>query len=310
MDNYLILGANGLIGRSVSKQIEGKYNWFGTYHKRCDIDLTQIDITLDADIKRIFELSELSNPSHIINCTNLAGGVNFCEKNPLIAKKFHLDSVTWMCKLANKHSSKLVMISTDYIFDGGNIPYKEDDETNPLNLYGSLKLRAEKQIIENANDYLIIRTTNVFGWDPNTVTPNYMMQLYKSMSRKKEFNAPSFLWGNPTYVDNLTSAIVELCKKNIKGIFHVVGSSFINRYDWALKFCEKGGFDKSLIKEVKETPKDIVPRPLKSNLSTDKFHAVCNTTLHDVDTGIDIFIEKMKISEDSTNESKHYGFNL
>jgi len=309
MDNYLILGANGLIGRSFREQIKGKYNWFGTCNKRCDIDLTQIDITLDDDIKRIVELSELANPSHIINCTNLDGGVNFCEKNPVDAKNFHLDAVSWMCKLANKQSSKLIMISTDYVFDGENPPYKEDDQTNPLNLYGSLKLKAEKCITENVNDYLIIRTTNVFGWDPQTVTPNYMMQLYKSLNIKKEINVPSFLWGNPTYVDDLTSAIVELCEKDMKGIFHVVGSSFINRYDWALKFCEKGDFDKSLIKKVKEIPKDMVPRPLKSNLSTDKFNAVCNTHLHDVDIGIDIFIEKMKITEES-NESKRHGFNF
>jgi len=309
MDKYLILGANGLIGRSFREQIEGKYSWFGTCHKRCDINLTQIDITLDDDIKRIVGLSELSNPSHIINCTNLDGGVNFCEKNPVDAKNFHLDAVSWMCKLANKQSSKLIMISTDYVFDGENPPYKEDDQTNPLNLYGSLKLKAEKCITENVNDYLIIRTTNVFGWDPQTVTPNYMMQLYKSLNIKKEINVPSFLWGNPTYVDDLTSAIVELCEKDMKGIFHVVGSSFINRYDWALKFCEKGDFDKSLIKKVKEIPKDMVPRPLKSNLSTDKFCNVCKTTLHDVDIGIDIFIEKMKITEES-NESKRHGFNF
>jgi len=77
----------------------------------------------------------------------------------------------------------------------------------------------------------------------------------------------------------------------------------------AAQEVEKGNFDVSLIKEVKEIHKDIIPRPLQSNLSTDKFRDVCTTHLHNVDEGISTFIEKMKISE-ALDDSKHHGFNL
>jgi dTDP-4-dehydrorhamnose reductase len=179
------------------------------------------------------------------------------------------------------------------VFDGKNAPYNEEDKTNPLNLYGKLKLDSEKWITNQVSKQLIVRTTNVFGWDPKTATPNYMMNLYRAIEENKQFNAPSFLWGNPTYVDDLSSAIIELCEKEMTGIFHVVGSSFINRYDWALKACEIAGWNKSLIKEIIDAPENMVPRPLKSNLSTDKFRNLCKTKLNDVNKGLELFVKSM-----------------
>jgi len=294
MDNnkiYLILGANGLVGRSLSRKLKGKYKWYGTYYKREEPGLIKTDITSNDDLKKIFEMIK---PDYVINCVNLAGGVDFCERNPDLAKKFHLYTNMLIGKLCDKYSSGFVFISTDYVFDGKNTPYKEDDKTNPLNLYGKLKLESEKWITKHVPNYLIVRTTNVFGWDPNTITPNYMMSLYRSIKDTKQFNAPSFLWGNPTYADDLASAIIELCIKEENGVFHIVGSSYINRYDWALKACKIAGWNTSLINEIKDAPKNIVPRPLKSNLSTDKFRSLCKTELNDVDIGLQLFVKKMK----------------
>ena len=68
---YLVLGANGLIGRSAVRQLEGKYDWSGTYHAREEAGLFKLDITSASDLKRIFNETE---PDYVINCANLAGG--------------------------------------------------------------------------------------------------------------------------------------------------------------------------------------------------------------------------------------------
>ena len=185
------------------------------------------------------------------------------------------------------------MISTDYVFDGKNAPYKEDDIPNPLNVYGRLKLEAEKWLVNNVPKHIIVRTTNVFAWDPETITPNYMMNLYRTIKDNKQFKAPSFLWGNPTYVDDLASAIIELCLIKMNGVFHVVGSSFINRYDWAIKACKIAGWDESLVIETKDVPANMVPRPLRSSLDTRKFRSLCKTKLGDVEKGIRSFVKSM-----------------
>ncbi|MFC1904254.1 SDR family oxidoreductase [Chloroflexota bacterium] len=290
MENYLVLGANGLIGRAISKQLEGKYEWFGTYFERKEPGLMKLDITSVGNLKDIFD--EIK-PGCVINCANLAGGVDFCESHPRLAEKFHLEANMAIGELCEKYDTRMVLMSTDYVFDGEDAPYQEDNEPNPLNTYGKLKLEAEKWLINNVTKHTIVRTTNVFGWDPKTATPNYMMSLYRTIKDNKQFRAPSFLWGNPTYVDNLTSAIIELCSTEMNGMFHVVGSSFINRYDWARKTCQIAGWDESLVIEMNNIPDNMVPRPLKSNLDTGKFRSLCRTQLINVDYGIKSFLKSM-----------------
>lgn len=292
--NYLVLGANGLIGRDIRKQLEGDYKWLGTYNKRKEQGLIKADITSNNDLKRIFELA---NPNCVINCANLAGGVNFCESNPDLARKFHFDANVKIGELCNRYKARMVLISSDYVFDGENQPYNEDDPKNPLNVYGKMKLRAEEWMEEHLTQYTIVRTTNVFGWDPLTKTPNFIMGLYRKLSEGETVNVPSYLWGNPTYVDDLANAIIELTEKGINDVFHVVGSSYINRYDWALKLCDVLGIDRRYVVEDKRQIQNSVPRPLKSNLNTDKFRKVCETQLHIVDEGLQMFVDEMKFQK-------------
>lgn len=288
--SYLILGANGLIGRAIRKQLEGKYLWYGTYNKRKEPELIEVDITSNNDLKRIFEIS---NPDCVINCANLAGGVNFCENNPELARKFHFDANVKVGELGNKYNARMVLISTDYVFDGKNSPYEEDDPKNPLNVYGKMKLQAERWMEEHLTQYTIVRTTNVFGWDPLTKTPNFIMGLYKKLNEGKTVKAPSCLWGNPTYVDDLSMAVIELIEKGVNGVFNIVGSSYINRYNWALKLCDVIGIDRRYVVEDKGLIQNSVPRPLKSHLSTGKFRKVCKTQLHTVEEGLEMFVDEM-----------------
>jgi len=287
---YLILGANGLIGRAIRKQLEGKYIWYGTYNKKKEPELIEIDITSNDDLKRIFEIA---NPDCVINCANLAGGVNFCENNPELARKFHFDANVKVGELCNKYNARMVMISTDYVFDGENPPYEEDDPKNPLNVYGKMKLQAERWMEGHLTQYTIMRTTNIFGWDPLTKTPNFIMGLYRKLNEGETVKVPSYLWGNPTYVDDLAMAVIELTEKGVNGVFHIVGSIYINRYNWALKLCDVIGIDRRYVVEDKGLIQNSVPRPLKSHLSTDKFRKVCKTQLHTVEEGLQMFVDEM-----------------
>jgi dTDP-4-dehydrorhamnose reductase len=118
------------------------------------------------------------------------------------------------------------------------------------------------------------------------------MGVYRRLKNGESIRVPSFLWGNPTYVDDLAGAIVELSEKELNGVFHVVGSSFISRYDWALKLCDLMGIDKKNVGEDREPYRNAVPRPLKSGLDTEKFRKLCRTRLHTVDEGLKLFIQE------------------
>ena len=290
---YLIIGANGLIGRSVAQQLDGIYNWQGTYYNRKALGLLPLDVTKKSDVSKIFETTR---PNYVIHCAGLAGGVDFCENNPDLARSFHLGATIYLGEQCQKYGAKLVFISSDYVFDGKKKEYYEDDSPRPLNIYGKLKLKSEIWITNNLQDYVIVRTTNVYGWDPLTKTPNYLMSLYFKLMKRELFKAPTFLWGRPTYVKDLASAIIELSCSETIGIFHIVGASFVNRFQWAKRMCQLANWEQRLVVPQKIIPENMIPRPLKSSMNTDKFSKQFKTKLRGLDEGLKAFLDDMKRS--------------
>jgi len=288
---YLILGANGLIGCHCARLCsERNIEWTGTRFSREKDGLIPLN---QLDFEQVVRLFDRVSPTVVFNAVGLAGGVNFCEENPELGKKYHVEAVKIMADWCSQHNAVLVNISTDYVFDGESPPYKENDKTNPLNLYGKLKLEGETYIREHLEQYIIARTTNVFGWDPETQTPNFLMHVINTLKEKDSIQVPAFLYGNPTYAGDLAAGIIDLIENRHFGLFHIVGPGYINRYDWAVKLLEMAGIQGKTIEKQETPPVNRVPRPLKSNLDTSKFRSVSQIHLHDVDEGLQLFIAAM-----------------
>lgn len=288
----LILGANGLIGQHTARICKEKNILFtGTCFSRQNNDYISFN---QLDFEQIPRLFDEVSPTLVINTIGLAGGVNFCEENPETGRKYHVEATEIMTNWCKKNNAGFVYISSDYVFDGENPPYSETDETNPLNLYGKLKLEGENYIKQNLEKYIIARTTNVFGWDPFTKTPNFLMNVIQTLEKEDKISVPAFLYGNPTYAGDLAAGIMDLALNNKWGLFHIVGPGYINRYDWTVKLLEMGGIKNKRVLKIDSPPQNIVPRPLKSNLDTTKFRTFSSIKMHDVDEGLQIFINQMK----------------
>jgi dTDP-4-dehydrorhamnose reductase len=288
---YLILGANGLIGQHFIRLCrEKKIDYVGTCYSRQSDALIPFN---QLEFERIPAFFNEVSPTVVVNSIGLAGGVNFCEENPGIGRKYHVDSTRIMADWCRKAGVVFVYISTDYVFDGENPPYKEEDGTNPLNLYGKYKLEGEQYIRENLEHYVIARTTNVFGWDPETRTPNFLMHLINTLKVKDSMKVPGFLYGNPTHAGDLAAGITDLIEKQNYGLYHIVGSENINRYDWAIKLLEKSALKGKTIEKIEKPPAHMVPRPLLSHLDTGKFSKVSQIKLHNIEEGLNLFIDEM-----------------
>jgi dTDP-4-dehydrorhamnose reductase len=282
MVNNLIIGANGLIGRAIGNEFKGDF--IGTCYNRSENRLVRMDITNHAEVKKIINKNQ---PKICYFCANLSGGVNRCEKEPELAKKYHYDSVINIAELCNRTNAKIVFLSSDYVFDGKKeYPYKENDKKNPLNIYGKLKSEAEEWIVKNIKKYLIIRTTNVYGWDPKTVTPNFIMNLYKQIKIRKKFKAQTYLFGNPIYVRDLAKAIIELCKTDRNGIYHIVGDHFINRYEWADSACRVLGLDRKYLEKDNKILADHEIRPQQISLDNAKIKNECSISFSSIESGL------------------------
>ena len=289
---YLILGANGLIGQQFVRQCREKnIEYIGTRYSRETHGLIPFDRLNRERNPGLF--SELA-PTVIIDAVGLAGGVNFCEENPAIGREYHVESTKVMVDWCREAGATFVYISTDYVFDGEHPPYKEEDKTHPLNLYGKLKLEGEQYIREHLDRFVIARTTNVFAWDPETRTPNFLMHLLNTLKVKDSMQVPAFLYGNPTYAGDLARAVTDLVENRRFGLYHIVGSGNINRYDWAVKLLEMAGIKGKTLEKIETPPPGMVPRPLRSYLDTEKFRKVSKIKLHNVEEGLQLFIKEMK----------------
>lgn len=288
---YLILGANGLIGQQFVRLCKEKgFEYVGTRYSREAAGLIPFNQLEFEKISKIFD--EVS-PKVVINTIGLAGGVDFCQENPGIGRKYHVEATKVMVDWCRQNGALFVYLSTDYVFDGKNPPYKEEDETNPLNLYGKLKLESEHYILENLERCIIARTTNVFGWDPETKTPNFLMHLINTLKERESTKVAAFLFGNPTYAGDLAAGIMDLIKNKNYGLYHIVGAGYINRYEWAVKLLAIVGLKGKTFEKIEKPPSNMVPRPLKSNLDTSKFRKVSKIKLHKVEEGLKLFKKDM-----------------
>jgi dTDP-4-dehydrorhamnose reductase len=181
------------------------------------------------------------------------------------------DSVNTIAACCKKSNTKLIQISTDYVFDGsGNSPYKEDDPTNPVNLYGASKLKGEEFALE-ANG-IVIRTSWVYSSYGN----NFVKTILRLLKERDEIKVVNDQLGSPTYAADLAEVILHMIRfphwQN--GIYHYTNDGIISWYDFADAIREFSG-STCVIKPV-STPEypTAAKRPAYSVLDKTKIRQV------------------------------------
>ncbi|KPL02322.1 MAG: hypothetical protein AMJ73_08900, partial [candidate division Zixibacteria bacterium SM1_73] len=231
------------------------------------------------------------HPHVIINAAAYTD-VDGCEIHRDKAWAVNVGGVKNLVSICEKQKIKLIHLSTDYIFDGEQGPYSEDDPPEPVSFYGETKLESEKIIKESGIDFLIIRTNVLYGLGKN-VKLNFLLWLLDKLSQNEKIKIVTDQFNNPTLADNLSFCILEMVKKNISGIYHIGGSEYLSRYDFAIKVANKFNFDKNNILPAKtEVLKQKARRPFKGGLKIDKAQSILETKLMNVNQALDYLIKK------------------
>ena len=178
----LILGASGLTGYKLVQLGAQKFDVYGTYNIRGIIprkneSLFKLEVTKEEDLRKIF--TEIK-PDVVINTIALHN-VDYCETHQEEAFSVNAKAVGIIANLCNNFGSRLIQISTDFVFDGRQGNYSELDVPNPLNVYAKSKLEGEVQAKKSVS-YSIIRPSVVYGW-----TPVEMQELGSSSGKSINF---------------------------------------------------------------------------------------------------------------------------
>jgi dTDP-4-dehydrorhamnose reductase len=184
----------------------------------------------DADITNFFQLIEKSQviqPTHVVNCAAYTD-VDGAEKNAEKAYAVNADGAGNLAKVAKMCLARFVHVSTDYVFNGKSTrPYLEDDEREPINVYGQSKRAGEFKVLENLPTACILRTSWVFG--PRG--KNFISSVLHWLKEKEEFYAVTDQMSQPTYCNDLAQAVIDLL--DAEGIVHFANRGERSRYQIA-----------------------------------------------------------------------------
>jgi dTDP-4-dehydrorhamnose reductase len=291
-DQVLVVGASGLVGHySLMLWQTRGVPVVGTYLRHQRSGCVQLDVTDASQVEAIFRHVR---PTVVLNASNMAGGTDTCERDPQRAQLIHFTGARNLADACSRYHARFVQVSTDYVFDGLNGPYREDDPPNPISEYGRAKLAAERYVLESLSDSLVIRTTFVFDWDPYSSTKNFVMTLLDRLNRGESVEVALDQFGNPTLATNLANALIEATSQRITGILNVAGSSRCSRLEWAMAAAMRLGLDARLLRGVRTAVlNQIAKRPLKAGFILDRAAALLSTRLLTLAEALDVMCENM-----------------
>jgi len=257
----LVTGANGQLGRCIKDATRDFSGFSFLFASREELDLENSDYLAEVFAKNDFDY-----------CINTAAYTNVekAESEPQKAFKINAEVVKNLANLCKENNVTLIQISTDYVFDGKKgTSYTEEDETNPINVYGASKLKGEQYVQEICERYFILRTSWLYS--------QYGHNFYKTVLRVAKEGKPLTITteqtGTPTNANDLAEVILQIIKKesNKYGIYNLSNTGEATWYDFAKEILlQTGQLTSSNLAKSDHYP-TFAARPKYSVLDTIKY---------------------------------------
>lgn len=248
----LITGSNGMLGHDLQEVLNDKH----------ELILTTSETLNITDKDQVLKVICENNPDVVINSAAYTD-VDGCEDNHDIAYGVNGEGVRNLALACKEIDCPLVHISTDYVFNGkNNRPWVEDDEIDPINVYGKSKLEGEEAILEILEKYFIVRTAWLYGVNGRNF-PKTMLELAENHS---EITVVYDEVGSPTYTLDLAYGISQLIETDYYGIYHLTNSESCSWCEFARYIFEVADVDVKVIPVTASEFARPAPRPSYSVL--------------------------------------------
>jgi dTDP-4-dehydrorhamnose reductase len=284
-DKILITGSNGLLGQKLLDVLIGDSD-FDVFASSKGVDryATQkgyqyfdLDITNESDVQSIVSIVK---PDILINTAALTN-VDACEDQKENADLLNYQSVEYLAEACREFNSFFIHLSTDFIFDGNDGPYKESDQANPLSFYGLTKFKSEEFLKENYKNHAILRTILVFGVLKSEQRNNIVLWAKNALETKEKIKVVDDHFRMPTLAEDLAQACVLAAKSKIKGVFHISGEDYMSIYELVEKVADYWGLEMSNVEKVSsKILNQAANRPKKSGFILTKAKGILGYSPH------------------------------
>ncbi len=294
----LVIGNNGQLGKSIYKIVDAntEIDDNQSSNKFIFVGREELDLSKEGSIASYF--NNRNKFDIIINCAAYTA-VDKAEEEQDLANRINHLAVKQLAEIAGKQKSKLIHISTDYVFDGENDqPYTETDKANPINVYGKTKLAGEKALQEvMPTNAIIIRTSWLYSEFGN----NFVKTILRLGEQRDELSVVSDQIGSPTYATDLAKVILKiinnkdyLVKEQPTEIYHYSNESEISWYEFTKEIFKLSKID-CKVNPIK-TEQYLTParRPANTLMSKDRITEKFSMDTFDWKESLGAFITILK----------------
>lgn len=226
-------------------------------------------------------------PQTIIHCA-AATKVDWCEDHHHETEMINIRASANLVETARDLNAKFVYISTDAVFDGRQGNYSETDGPSPINVYGHSKLSAEREVFKRYASALIARI-NIYGWNAQNKTSlaEWFLRGLESQEQVPGFTDVTFC---PMLVNDLAEALFKMLDRQLCGIYHVVGSERISKYEFGRRLATAFGLDPQKVVAAAAVKANFkAQRPLDISLCTEKVSQALGVAMPNVEAGLSRF---------------------
>lgn len=263
---WLVLGAAGQLGSALTDRLA-----------ECGLPLEARDARLDvADAAALRGALTAIRPAVVLNAAAYTD-VDGCERDPARARAVNAEAPAGLASFCRDLGARLLHVSTDYVFDGrGSRPFREDDPVGPLSEYGRSKLAGERAVLAASPEFLVVRTSWVFGRGRNFIASVCM----RARSLREDPGAAPLRVvddqvGSPTYAEDLAGGLIALLECAGGGLYHLANPGAASRLELARFALRAAGLAELEIQPVKTVDFPLpAPRPLYSVLDCSRARAL------------------------------------
>lgn len=271
----LITGSNGLLGQKLlyklrhnsSIQLIATSKGENRVSNKEGYTYVYLDVTNKEEVEKVIADQE---PNVVINTAAMTN-VDLCEDKKHECDVLNVDAVRYLADACAKIDSHLIQISTDFIFDGEDGPYKEEDVPNPLSYYGLSKLKSEQLLQAHSVKWTILRTIVVFGVGESLSKGNIVLWAKGALEKGDPLNIIDDQFRAPTLAEDLADICILAAKKKALGIFNASGKDIMSIYEIVERVAKYyGNSTDNLNKISTATLNQKAVRPPKTGFILDK----------------------------------------
>lgn len=267
----LITGASGFLGYHLLR-LAAEWELYGLYNTKPvafkEATLLPCDITNYVELGNYIEDIE---PDAVIH-TAAISDANYCQQQKELSYAVNVEATKNLAGICSDYNIPFVFTGTDLVFNGLKGNYTEEDEPNPVSVYGEQKAIAEAEVLSIYPLATVVRLPLMFGY-PQASASNYLQKFVAQLKQGEKAKLFTDEYRSVCGAESIGKGIFRLI--NHSGIFHIAGKERLSRYEFGLKAAEAFGLNKTLIEPCKQSDVTMAaPRPPDVSLNISKAMAL------------------------------------